>query len=86
MRGGIGSWRRRENSGRFASDLIAVAFTTHTTVRTGRRPLGSPCREQSYSLRSAVTGSTRDARRAGTKHARVATLSRMNDTTVAVEM
>ena len=74
------------NAPLIASDLMSVAFTIHTTVRTGRRPLWSPCREQSYSLRSAVTGSTRDARRAGTKHARVATLSRMNDTAVAVEM
>jgi len=39
-----------------------------------------------YSLRRATTGSTRDARRAGAKHARVATPRRITDTAVIVGM
>ena len=34
-----------------------------------------------YSFRRAITGSMRDARRAGTKHARAATPRRIRDTT-----
>ena len=37
-----------------------------------------------YSFRRATTGSTRDARRAGTKQAKAATARRMRDTTVTV--
>ena len=39
-----------------------------------------------YSLRRATTGSTRDARRAGARHARTATPRRISDTTVIVGM
>ena len=39
-----------------------------------------------YSFRRAITGSTRDARRAGTKQARAATPRRMRETTVIVGM
>jgi Arc/MetJ-type ribon-helix-helix transcriptional regulator len=38
------------------------------------------CLARHYSFRRATTGSTRDARRAGTRHARAATPSRIRDT------
>ena len=70
-----------------ASGLISVASATHTKGTNGLQAIMVVMSGAAlYSLRSATTGSTRDARRAGTRHARVATPSRMNETTVAVEM
>ena len=42
------------------------------------------CASGPYSFRRATTGSTRDARRAGTKQARAATARRISDTTMTV--
>jgi hypothetical protein len=42
------------------------------------------CLARLYSFRRATTGSTRAARRAGTKHARAATPSRIRDTALTV--
>src|SRR5262249_47944999 len=47
------------------------------------RPGARTC-TPAYSFRRATTGSTRDARRAGTKQAKAATASSIRDTTVAV--
>jgi len=89
---GIGSWRRHEDSVRFAgsrpraeeanmpppviADTLVNASPLAVTVTTQQVRI--------YSLRNAITGSTRDARRAGTKEARTATARRIRDAAVTV--
>src|SRR4051794_36065750 len=68
---------------------VDISFATEPVRGLGwRRPSRTrPVRKTSsslvYSFRRATTGSTRDARCAGTKQARAATARRMNDTRAA---
>src|SRR5881396_2858546 len=63
---------------------------THPGAPAADKPLGVTQERNHpglfYSLRRATTGSTRDARRAGARHARTATPRRISDTTVIVGM